>query len=182
MPPTLTREIAKLRYMTEPLHEEVTVVGPSAFYLYASIDQEDTNWFITLKDVGPDSFVRSGASGRTTFPPNMPERNVASGYLKASHRWFDPKRSTIGQPWRPLRKRDQKPVVPGEITEYVIEMASCANVFSKGHRIGVEICSMNMPSGTAGFTNSKITLHKVYRNEKYPSHILLPVIPKGTSK
>ena len=188
MPPTLTRDISRLRYMTEPLHEDVTIVGPSALYLWASIDQEDTNWIITLKDVGPDSFIRSGAIGRTTFPPNMPERTVATGYLKASYKWFDPKRSTISQPWRPLRKRDQKPVVPGEINEYFIEIASSANVFGKGHRICVEIASMNMPTGTAGFTNteavsyhicsSKITLHKIYRNQKYPSHILLPIIPK----
>lgn len=192
MPPTLTREIAKLRYMTEPLPQDVTVVGPSTLHLYASIDQEDTNWLVTLKDVGPDSFIRSGAVGRTVFPPNMPERQVATGYLKASFRWMDPRKSKPYRPWRPLRKKDRKPVVPGEITEYVIEVASCANVFAKGHRICVEICSMDMPTGTAGFTNtelisyhicsSKITLHKIYRNEKYPSHILLPILPKGASK
>ena len=192
MPPTLTRVIQTLRYMTEPLQQDVMVVGPSALYLYASIDQEDTNWIVQLKDVGPDASVRSAAPGKTTLPTNLPERVVANGYLKASFRWLDPERSQPWRPWRPLRKKDQKPVVPGEITEYIIEVASTANLFGRGHRICVEISSMDMPTGSAGFTNSEVmayhicssktTVHRIYRNEKYPSHILLPIIPKDTSR
>jgi len=178
--------------MPEPLQQDVMVVGPSALYLYASIDQEDTNWIIQLKDVGPDASMRSAAPGRTMFPTNLPERVIANGYLKASFRWLDPKRSKPWRPWRPLRKKDQKPVVPGEIIEYVIEVASTANLFGRGHRICVEISSMDMPTGSAGFTNSEImpyhicssktTVHRIYRNEKHPSHILLPIIPKDASR
>ena len=46
---------------------------------------------------------------------------------------------------------------------------------------------MDLPTGTGGLTNaeyipyhicsSKTTVHKIYRNAKYPSHLLLPIIP-----
>jgi len=29
------------------------VTGPMALYLYAEIDQEDTNWIVALRDVAP---------------------------------------------------------------------------------------------------------------------------------
>ncbi|MFC1958089.1 CocE/NonD family hydrolase [Chloroflexota bacterium] len=191
MPPTQTRTIQKLRYMTDPLPEDVTVVGPGALYLYAAIDQEDTNWIVTIKDVGPDSSIRTGREGERMLPTDLPEREVVRGWLKASHRALDPKRSKPWKPWHYFTRKAQKPAVPGEITEYAIEILSTANQFKKGHRICVEISSMDMPTGSAGFTNveyfayhicsSKMTLHKIYHSEKYPSHLLLPVIPNEAS-
>jgi predicted acyl esterase len=192
MPPTQTRMIQKLRYLTDPLPEDTLIAGPSVLYLYASIDQEDTNWIIILKDIGPDVSVRTAREGETMIPANLPERELTRGWLKASHRVVDPERSKPWAPWHPLTKAAQKPVVPGEINEYAIEILSTANLFKKGHRICIEITSMDAPTGTAGFTNveyipyhicsSKTTLHKIYHNDKYPSHLLLPVIPKETSK
>jgi uncharacterized protein len=192
MPPSQTRTIQKLRYMTDPLPEDTLVAGPSALYLHASIDQEDTNWIIILKDVGPDVSVRTAREGETAIPTNLPERELVRGWLKASHRALDPKRSKPWEPWHPFTREAQKPVVPGEISEYAIEILSTANLFEKGHRICVEITSMDMPTGTAGFTNveyfpyhicsSKTTLHKIYHSEKYPSYLLLPVIPSGDSE
>jgi hypothetical protein len=51
MPPTQTRTIQRLRYMTDPLPENTLIVGPMVLNLYASIDQEDTNWIIIFKDI-----------------------------------------------------------------------------------------------------------------------------------
>jgi len=192
MPPTQTRTMQKLRFMTDPLPEDTLIAGPSALYLYASIDQEDTNWIIILKDVGPDVSVRTAREGETQIPDDLPERELVRGWLKASHRALDPKRSKPWKPWHPFTREAQKPVVPGEITEYAIEILATANLFEKGHRICVEITSMDVPTGTACFTNveyfpyhicsSKTTVHKIYHNEKYPSYLLLPVIPQDDSE
>jgi putative CocE/NonD family hydrolase len=188
MPPTQTRTIQKLRYMTAPLPEDRLVIGPSALYLYASIDQEDTNWIVILKDVGPDVSVRTAREGEREVPTNISERELTRGWLKASHRAIDPKRSKPWKPWHPLTRKAWKPVKPREINEYAIELLPTANLFKAEHRICLEITSLDMPTGVAGFTNveyipyhicsSKTTLHKIYHNQKYPSHILLPVIPK----
>jgi putative CocE/NonD family hydrolase len=192
MPPTQTRTVQRLRYMTDPLPEDTLIAGPSALYLHASIDQEDTNWIIVLKDVGPDVSVRTAREGETGIPANLPEREIVRGWLKASHRALAPKRSKPWKPWHPLTREAQKPVVPGEINEYAIEILATANLFKAEHRICLEITSMDMPTGTAGFTNaeyipyhicsSKTTVHRIYHNEKYPSYLLLPVIPMSDSE
>ena len=187
MPPTHTKTIQKLRYMTEPLSEDVLVAGPIALYLYASIDREDTNWIVILKDVGPDVSVRTAREGEGDVPSNLLERELTRGWLKASHRALDPKRSKPWKPWHRFTREAWKPVVPGEINGYAIEILSTANLFKAGHRICLDITCLDLPTGMAGATNveyipyhicsSETTVHKIYRSEKYPSHLLLPVIP-----
>jgi len=62
-----------------------------------------------------------------------------------------------------------------------------ANMFRQGHRICLDVTSLDLPTGVAGATNaeyvpyhicsSKTVLHKIYHDLKHPSHLLLPVIP-----
>ncbi len=188
MPPTQTNKVAKLRYLSEPLPYDVVMVGPAVLNLFAAIDQEDTNWIVTLKDVGPDVSVRTVREGEREIPDDLRERELTRGWLKASHRALDPSRSKPWRPWHPLTRSAQKKVVPGEITEYSIEIMATANLFRRGHRICLEIASADMPTGVAGATNveyiaphvssSKTTLHKIYHDERRPSHLLLPIIPQ----
>jgi predicted acyl esterase len=192
MPPTQTLKIERLRYMTGPLPQDTLVIGPISLTLYASIDQEDTNWIVILKDVGPDVSVRTARPGERLVPDNLPERELTRGWLKASHRALDPVRSKPWAPWHPLTREAQRPVVPGEINEYQIEILAMANLFEKGHRICLDITSLDLTEGVAGETaveyipnhvcSSKTTLHKICHNAKYPSHLLLPIIPKGDSE
>ena len=120
MPPTQTRDIQKLRYMTDPLPEDTLVVGPVSLTLHAAIDQDDTNWIVILKDVGPDVSVRTAREGEPALPGNLPERELTRGWLKASMRELDQKRSTPWKPFHKLTRSSRKPVVPGEINEYQI--------------------------------------------------------------
>jgi len=187
MPPTQTATIQKLRYLTDPLPRDVLIAGPSVLVLYAAIDQDDTNWIVILKDVGPDVSVRTVREGERAIPQNLPERELTRGWLKASHRAVDPARSLPGQPWHPLTRAAWRPVTPGEINEYQIEILATANLFRQGHRICIEITSLDLPTGVAGATNaeyvpyhicsSKTVVHKIYHDLAHPSHLLLPVIP-----
>ena len=192
MPPTQTNFVQKLRYLSDPLPQDVLIAGPSVLNLYAEIDQDDTNWIVILKDVGPDVSVMSVREGERELPKNLPEREVTRGWLKASHRALDPERSKPWKPWHPLTRAARKPVVPGDINEYAIEIMATANLFRKGHRICLEITSLDLPTGVAGATNaeyvpyhicsSKTVVHKVYHDAKRPSHLLLPVIPTTTGE
>ena len=187
MPITQTGAIQKLRYMTEPLAADTLVAGPIVLNLFAAIDQDDTNWIVILKDVGPDVSVMSAREGERQTPQTLPEREITRGWLKASHRAVDPSRSEPWRPWHPLTRKAQKPVAPGEILEYAIEIMATANLFRKGHRICLEITSLDLPTGIGGATNaeyipyhicsSRTTLHHIYHDAKRPSHLLLPVIP-----
>ena len=192
MPPTQTNKIQRLRFLTEPLPKDTLVAGPIALTLYASLDQDDTNWLVILKDVGPDESVRTAREGELEIPTNLPERELTRGWLKASLRELDPQRSKPWKPWQKLTRESRKPVVPGEINEYQIEIMSTANLFKKGHRICLEITSLDLPTGMAGATNveyipyhigsSKTVLHKIYHNAKYPSQLLLPIIPENAQQ
>ncbi len=59
LPPTQTNEIERLRYLSEPLADDLLIAGPIALKFWASLDQEDTNWIVILKDVGPDVSIQS---------------------------------------------------------------------------------------------------------------------------
>ncbi|MBR6349173.1 MAG: CocE/NonD family hydrolase [Lachnospiraceae bacterium] len=194
MPPTLTNEISKLRYMTDPLAEDVTIAGPISATIYAALDSEDTNWFVTLKDLGPDCSDRTGRKGEWEIP-ELPEKYLTKGMLKASMRELDEEKSTPYRPWHKLTKEAQKMVVPGEINEYNIEVMSVCHTFKAGHRICVEISCLDLPDGACCVADTEYipyhicrnatVLHKIYRDAKHPSKIILPIIPNeesGTDK
>jgi predicted acyl esterase len=187
MPPTQTNKIEKLRFLTDPLPQDLLIAGPSVLHLYASIDQEDTNWIVTLKDVGPDVSVRTVRQGERELPSTLGMRELTRGWLKASHRALDPARSKPWKPWHPLTREARAKVIPGEITEYTIEILAAANLFRRQHRICLEISSLDLPTGVAGATNaeyvpyhvgsSKTTLHKIFHDVTRPSYLLLPIVP-----
>jgi len=163
------------------------VAGPMSLNLYASIDQADTNWMVVLKDVGPDWGRRTARAGEREIKTDMPEKELTRGWLKASNRAVDEKRSEPWKPWHPLTRKAAKPVTPGEIVEYKIDILPNANLFRQGHRICLEVTMMDFPTGTAGYTDieyipyhicsSKTTVANIYHSYKYPSKLLLPVIP-----
>ena len=187
MPPTQTKRIESLRYLSEPFARDMLIAGPIALTLYAAIDQEDTNWIVIIKDVGPDVSVRSVREGERDLP-DMPEREVTRGWLKASHRAVDPARSKPGRPWHPLTREAQRKVTPGVVEEYQIEIMATANMFKAGHRLCLEITSLDLPTGVAGATNAEYVpyhicsaqtvVHRIHHDPAHPSHLLLPVIPQ----
>lgn len=186
MPPTQTNTLHRLRYMTDPLPEDVLIAGPSVLKLYASIDQPDTNWIVVLKDVGPDVSVMTVREGERAVPADLKERELTRGWLKASHRAVDAKRSEPGRPWHPLTRDAQQKIKPGEVLDYEIEILATANLFRKGHRICIDVMSADMPTGVAGATNAEYipyhicsaetVVHKIFHDPDRPSHLLLPVV------
>jgi len=157
-----------LRYLSAPMSEDLTLIGPAALHLFASIDQTDTNWIVKLGMVTPD-----GA-----------EQHLGTSYLRASHRATDPAKSLPGRPWHP--HTHSEPIKAGEICEYPIELDPIACVLTAGSRIRLEIGSMESTLDHEMIVHyhphlcsSKTTLHKVFRNQVYQSHLLLPVIPSA---
>ena len=189
MPLSQTRKVSGLRFLSPPLAEDLTIAGPAALKLFAAIDKTDTNWIVTLSDVGPDPSVQTVREGERDVPGSLPERELTRGWLKAANRALDLERSTVWKPFHKLTRQARQPVVPGEVTEYDIEILATANQFRKGHRICLDIASMDIPTGVAGATNAeyipyhvnsaKTTVHSVYHCTRYPSRLLLPVIPEA---
>jgi len=83
-----------------------------------------------------------------------------------------------------------KPVTPGRIYEYVIDLIATSQVFKAGHRVRVDISSSNFPcfdrnpgNGAAGATATAqdfvVAEQTICHNARQPSYITLPVIPRG---
>jgi putative CocE/NonD family hydrolase len=150
-----------LVFQTEPLEEDVVVVGPIEVVLFASSTAVDTDFTAKLVDVYPPS---------ADFPGGF-DMNISDALIRASYRDDRHTRDLIE---------------PGEVYRLVIRPFATANVFKKGHRIRVDISSSNFPRfdinpGTGeplGKHRRMIsTENTVYHERGRLSHILLPVLP-----
>jgi predicted acyl esterase len=154
--------------------------------MFAAIDQDDTNFIVILKDMGPDPKVLSAREGERELGA-LPEREISRGWLKASRRATDPARSRPGRPWHKLTREAAQAVEPGSIVHYEISLMACAHLFRQGHRLCIEIASLDVPTGVGGATNaeyipyhicsSRTVVHHIYHDTLRPSHLLLPVLP-----
>ncbi len=148
-----------LVYSTPPLSGDLEVTGPITLDLYASSTAPDTDFTAKLVDVGPDGLAR----------------NLTEGILRARYR-----ESTEKARW----------IEPGKPLEYRIDMWSTSNVFLKGHRIRLEVSSSNFPRfdrnlNTGGDPSvskeARKATNTVYHSKKYPSALVLPVVPTEES-
>ncbi|WP_312115594.1 CocE/NonD family hydrolase [Brevibacillus reuszeri] len=145
-----------LVYTSEPLQEEVVIAGEISAVLYAASSARDTDWLVRLSDVDEE-----GNSIR-----------LSDGIICARYR------HSFSEP---------QLLEPDKIERYEIRMTKIANVFQKGHRIRVCVTSgaenFSFPNPNTGndlATDTEYVVAKqtVYHDEKYPSHIRLPLLPK----
>lgn len=79
-----------------------------------------------------------------------------------------------------------KPLEPGKVYKYTLDLWSTSNYFLPGHRIALEISSSNYPQynrntnggGIGGIQNIVVANQKIFHTKDYPTHITLPVIPR----
>jgi putative CocE/NonD family hydrolase len=104
--------------------------------------------------------------------PNGFAQNLTEGILRASYR-----ESTT----------EAKPIIPGKVYEYHIDMWSTSNVFLKGHQIRLEISSSNFPrfdrnlnTGKSASTSATIVkaTNTILHDPAHPSALILPVVPR----
>ena len=153
----------------------------------------DADIFAVLRVFDPDGkeLVFQGA-----LDPHTP---IAQGWLRASHRKLDAKRTL---PYRPYHTHDEKqPLTPGEVYELDVEIWPTCIVVPKGYSIALSIrgkdyeydgeaavlSNMKNPMKGCGpfvhdddtarppaISGGKVTLHT---GPKQKTSVLLPVIP-----
>lgn len=155
--------IPSVKYTTEPLSKDLEITGPIALYLKAALSADDANWMVDLFDIGP------GGS----------ERLVSKGWLKASHRAIDEKRSKPYQPFHPHTERVR--IKPDEILEYIVEVRETSYVFKKGNSLRVLIKGEDSPYEDKlwyHLPHMTETRHTIHHNKSHGSYLFLPVIPR----
>jgi putative CocE/NonD family hydrolase len=148
-----------LVYTSAPLTKELEVTGPIEAEIWASSSAQDTDFVVKLTDVYPDGYSQN------ITPP-------LSGILRARYREseFEPKL-----------------LIPGQIYKFDINLMYTSHVFKLGHRIRVSITSSAFPhidlnpnTGAPFGEEARLrpAAQTVYHDEKHPSLIRLPVIPR----
>ena len=163
-PLTVTDKVEIISWSTEPFETPTEMIGTGAAHIFASIDQEDTNFILRLWDVAP--------GGKRQL--------VTTGFLKASHRELD-NRTTHGNPHHPHTRTE--PVEPGKVEEYVIRLYPFANTFTQGHRLELEMSCNEpladdhnslLPPDAFHLPVGRPVTHKIFRDAHYPSRLVLP--------
>jgi putative CocE/NonD family hydrolase len=146
-----------LSYTSDPLARDLEAIGPVEVVLYAASSARDTDFIVRLCDVDPD--------GRSIF--------VTEGILRARYR-----NSNEGDSVELLE--------PGEVAEYRIRCYPAANVFRRGHRLRLDVTSSSFPrfarnlntgEDVATGTRMEVARQSILHTDRYPSRVLLPVIP-----
>jgi putative CocE/NonD family hydrolase len=103
--------------------------------------------------------------------PNGYAQNLAEGVVRARFR------DSLSAP---------KPITPGRIYQFEIDMWATSHLVSAGHRIRLEISSSNFPrfdrnpnTGRDLFADAEMrpALQTVMHDRSFQSHLTLPVIP-----
>lgn len=159
--PDLTENGSKgLTFTTLPLIEEVTLVGHPVVTLFITSDASDGDFYVYLEEVDSQGY----------------SHYLTEGILRASCRAVsEPPYDNLGLPYHPVFKSDTRKLSADEPAELVFDLHPVSNVFEKGNRIRVTVTCADI-GNTELYRMEPTPTVKLYRSQKYPSHIQLPVV------
>ena len=146
-----------LVYTTPKLEEGIELTGPITAILYVSSSAKDTDFTAKLVDVYPDG---------TAY-------NIQQGILRARYREGFTKKVWMEE---------------GGVYKIQIDLDATSNYWEKGHRIRVQVSSSDFPlfernlnTGGNNYDETEwvVAENTIHHSREYPSHMILPVIPKG---
>jgi putative CocE/NonD family hydrolase len=144
-------------FETEPLAEDLRVVGRIRAEVHVSTDAKDLDLWLKLFDVGPDG---------TAFNLMSPGLDL----VRASYREGG---------------RDRRLLTPGRVTAVRFENLMTGNMFRKGHRLRAVVCgaffphfSRNLQTGaleTESAASRPARVH-IHHSSGHRSRLILPVV------
>jgi uncharacterized protein len=150
--------------VTAPLKSDAAFIGAGAVHAWVRASARDVDLQATISEVRPD--------GRETY--------VQSGWLRASLRTLDPRKSTLLEPALSLRREDVAKLPKGRFSKLIIPLYYQGHLYRAGSRIRVTIAA---PSGdqpvwsfaeTVPRNRARVT---VAFSHKHPSRLILPLVP-----
>lgn len=168
-----TDEVGVLTFTTGALKEDIDVTGPLTLTFWAKTDFGEPvsdSWVYNLmatifgasgnkldeaenvvKDVIEDKDVQWVAEINDVFPSGR-SKNITSGWLRASHRPYDPADEysidpeyVAYDPFYDSADRNPRMIEEGKLYKYAIEIWPTCNVFKKGHKIRVSLSGSDFP-------------------------------------
>lgn len=145
-----------LVYTSPPMTAPLEVTGPIVVKLFVASSAPDTDFTAKLVDVRSDGYAQ----------------NLADGIVRMRY-----------------RTSRMLPVLltPGQVYEVTIDLWATSHVFLPGHSLRLDISASNFPrfdrnlntgEDQATGTRWQTATQTIFHDQRYPSHIVLPVIPR----
>jgi predicted acyl esterase len=153
--------------VSAPLTANTVVVGAGALQAWVKSSARNVDLQVTVSEVRPDGI----------------ETYVQSGWLRASVRKLDARKSTLLEPVLSLRRRDAAPLPRGRFTKVTVPLYYEGHAYRAGSRIRVTVSAPNGDQPVWSFANT--VPHgeasvSVGRGVGMPSRLVLPVVPGVT--
>jgi predicted acyl esterase len=150
-------------FVSAPLGADTAIIGAGAVHAWVRASVPDVDLQVTVTEVRPD--------GKETY--------VQSGWLRASARKLDPRKSSPLEPVLSLRREDAAKLPKGRFSKLIIPLYYEGHLYRAGSRIRVTITA---PSGdqpvwafdeTVPAQPANVT---VAFSHKRPSRLILPLV------
>jgi putative CocE/NonD family hydrolase len=141
-----------LTYTTYAFQKPLHLAGPSELRFWAVTEASDMAFVGRLLDVAPDGSARL----------------ITQGWLRASFRDWDPKRSREGNPYLP--DDHLAPVTIGEDTEYRMDIWDTAYTLAPGHRLRLWLSSSDTPNHEPLPSAGR---NVIFHDAQHPSQLIL---------
>jgi uncharacterized protein len=153
-----------LSYVSAPLKSNAVVFGAGAVQAWIRASTPDVDLQVTVSEVRPD--------GKETF--------VQNGWLRASERKLDPRKSTLLEPVPTFSARDAAPLPKGRFTKVTVPLYYEGHAYRAGSRIRITIAAPNGAQPVWSFAETRpkgrATVSVAF-SRKLPSRVVLPVVP-----
>ena len=157
-----------LGFTTAPLAQDLVIAGPSSLDLRLRSSARDTDLQVTLSEVRPD--------GQETY--------VQNGWLRASHRHLDARRSTALDPVPTHLRRDAAPMPRGRAALVRVPIFPVAHAFRAGSRVRVTVQAVggDRPRWSFATVDRGRTRNTVTLGGARASRLVLPVLAGATAQ
>ena len=160
-------------------NEDTELTGNMKLKLWVSAEEaDDMDLFVGIKKIN-----KQGEEVNFRDFNHIEHGQVASGWLRVSHRELDTEKSTPLQPWH--KHETELKLAKDEIVPVEIEILPSSTLFKKGEQLEVvvkasEVVKGNSTPGLKTRYEHEETVnkgvHNIYAGDKYDSHLLIPVI------
>jgi uncharacterized protein len=155
-------------FVTPPLGADAAIVGAGAVHAWVMAKAPDVDLQVTVSEVRPDGL----------------ETYVQSGYLRASMRKLDPRKSSLLEPVLSLRREDAAKLPKGRFSKLIIPLYYQGHMYRTGSRIRITVSAPGGDQPVWAFAENvprQKTRVTIALSHKHPSRLILPLVPGVTA-
>ncbi len=168
-----------ISFVSEPLAEDIVLVGYMKVGLWVSSTSSDMDVFVSLRVLDEQGReIRYESVAQPVDPIHI--HPVGHGLLKVSHRRLDAARSTQYWPVHTHTETDYEPLEAGQIVPIEVGLNPSSAVIRQGYRLRIDVqpyTPSGLPVRAYDETYHLGATNAVYTGPRHPSYVQLPIVP-----